>query len=600
MTLDLRLPLIGAFDVPAVWGSPWHGYVQGDALTLPNAATRTHPQPSGSYHWEYSAAHLLQVPGVPAVTRDTAEAAADTAAGREWRNYALLSGSTAQLYGQPLGRGRWIYVDPAGDRWLIDASALDLKTWSPSTVPASVSISVRRFGVVGLSANATSYNVSVPDLGQAGTPVYSNSSTETGFFDSSLYSLHPQGSAAVFMLHYQCADAAWPAQRFPCGWFELRISGAGSNPTLSVVRLHDRLETLGGAGSVSSSLTPGQHYSMWQKLTVDFTGSITPPSCVGTRTVTYDVVLLSEWNGDLGYNDQWRYTLGERGVGFGTSGTATIAKSYAGMVLAVWYDQSGTRQTLTLDMAYNFDSVRTGSGGGSSSQSVTEYVSAYNGTSCEWVLDSDTPYSLTLTMSETASESILYTMRLNGAQIAQHGASYAGSASATVEFAGSNEIEETWEYSGDSSHALTGTAVAGMPSPGATINSASTSAGLQSPDYVAGNVGIQMDPESDQPGRRALNLIARAINAHWADPYTLITVRPARIGQGAVGWLRRIETDGGGVAFELVGSLITPAGAVSAPSWGSAGAAVPSTPLHVAVQPVSGAVRVAAQPVCWA
>lgn len=599
MSLDLRLPLVGAFDVPAVWGNPWHGYVQGDVLTLPNATARSHPQPSGAYHWEYTAAHLLQVPGVPPVSRGTAEAAADAGAGRDWRTYALLSGSTGRLYGKALGRGRFVYVDPAGDRWLIDASALDLKVWSPSTVPASVQIPVRRFGVVGLTSAPTTYTVSVPDLGQAGTPIYSDSNTETGFFDSSLYSLHPQGGAAIFMLHYQCT-AAWPANRFPCGWYELRISGPGSNPTLSIHLLHGRLETLGGSGSVSESVSPGLRYSLYSKTTFDQTGPSAAPACVGDRTVTINAALWHEpYLPEEDYVERWQPSTGQRGVGFGADYSVSIAQSYAGMVLAVWYDKAGNRQALTLDMAYSFEALGTGSGGGSSASAVTEYSFVAVGGGCEAVIETDTPYSLTLSRTDSAAESIMFTVRRNGISIGQQNASYVGSASESVTFTGSFATPEQWTYTGSSNHALTGSVVAGMSSPGATINSNSTSDSAISPDYVAANVGSTMHPDAAVPGKRALWLRALAQNVHWADPFTLISAWPARLGQGAVGWVRRVAVDGAAVTFSLFGEIYIAEGVASAPSWSSAGSALPTTPLYVAVQPMTGAVRAAEQPVCW-
>lgn len=593
MTLDIKLP-IGAFDAPTTFGSPWHGPVQGGTLTLPNAATRAFPQPSGSYHWEYTAAHALVVPGAPVLARSPAETAADAAAGRQWLNYALLSGGASSLYGRSLGRGRFVYVDPAGDRWLINASALDLKSWSVGTIPAIVAIGVRRFGVLGTPASETSYSVPVPDLGQSGTAVYSTATTEAIWFDSSLYALHPQGEAAVFMLHYEC-NAAWPANRAPCGWYELQISGPGSSPTLSIVRLHSRLETLGGTGSSTTSSTPGPLQALYKRVTTQLTGNHEMPSCGGLYTVTYDVSLADSAPGPE-YSLEWQY--GTFGAGFAVSGSAARAKSYAGMVLGVWYDKDGVRQTLTLDMQYNYSFLRTGSGAGSTSQGISIYDSVPGVSACQFVLSSDAPYSLTLAMSDAASESITYAVRLNGAQIYTMGASYSGTSSASMTFSGSNVQPETWTYSGSSNHALTGAAVAGMPSPAATITESSTASAGLPPAYVKSEIGINMDPDSQTPGKRALYLYARAINSRWADPPTVIEARIARIGSSAVGVVRRTTTSGAS-SFDLLGTIVTPAGAQTAPAWSSAGAATPSTPIFVALHPDSGTVQAATQPICY-
>lgn len=102
--------------------APYHGLFKGHytgKLKLTNGNEIDWPGPGGG------STVLLKVPGQPAVTRTPAEAAADAAAGVEYRNYALLSGGQ---YGKtaPIASAStdataatWVYIDPSKARWLI-------------------------------------------------------------------------------------------------------------------------------------------------------------------------------------------------------------------------------------------------------------------------------------------------------------------------------------------------------------------------------------------------------------------------------------------------------------------------------------------------
>lgn len=102
--------------------APYHGLFKGHAagkLKLGNGTEIDWPGPGGG------STVLLRVPGQPAVIRTPDEAAADAAAGIEYRNYALLSGGQ---YGKtpPIASASsdtsaatWVYIDPTKARWLI-------------------------------------------------------------------------------------------------------------------------------------------------------------------------------------------------------------------------------------------------------------------------------------------------------------------------------------------------------------------------------------------------------------------------------------------------------------------------------------------------
>ena len=102
--------------------APYHGLFKGHytgKLKLTNGNEIDWPGPGGG------STVLLKVPGQPAVTRTPAEAAADAAAGVEYRNYALLSGGqygkTAPIASPATDAiaATWVYIDPSKARWLI-------------------------------------------------------------------------------------------------------------------------------------------------------------------------------------------------------------------------------------------------------------------------------------------------------------------------------------------------------------------------------------------------------------------------------------------------------------------------------------------------
>ncbi|MFT3758421.1 hypothetical protein [Thauera sp.] len=71
---------------------------------------------------------VVRVPGTPPLPPvSPEEAAADTAAGRTWLDYGIISGANRRMYGARLARrlpsnspeSAWIYVDEDGARWLV-------------------------------------------------------------------------------------------------------------------------------------------------------------------------------------------------------------------------------------------------------------------------------------------------------------------------------------------------------------------------------------------------------------------------------------------------------------------------------------------------
>jgi hypothetical protein len=232
-------------------GSPLHGLVKGGQITLANNATRAYPQPAGSFDMA-GATYSVERPGMPAVSLTPEQAAEATANGWQWRNRAMLSGSQRELYGKPLGG--WIYIDSAGDRWLVTNT---IESQSTDFVTAlSGTVTLTRFGDFGKPTESHTYSVSLTDLGQApGQPeplkMYNTFSSLVEISSAGLdvYALSPDGARAAIMINTTSQEL--PSiygrdlhYRYALGWLELAITGAGAAAGVSLSVLRTRAQTL--------------------------------------------------------------------------------------------------------------------------------------------------------------------------------------------------------------------------------------------------------------------------------------------------------------------------------------------------------------------
>lgn len=119
------------FLTPNAIGLPYHGIAINNILDLGNGETLTVPTAAGPDTL------LMQHPAAPGVVRSTAEQAADTARGYNWKDYLILRGTTRIVGNQPLGTNAWIYVDPAGTPWIVSVS---YGTRSGASYPVTVTL----------------------------------------------------------------------------------------------------------------------------------------------------------------------------------------------------------------------------------------------------------------------------------------------------------------------------------------------------------------------------------------------------------------------------------------------------------------------------
>lgn len=299
MSLDKNSPGREILGRLGIIGHPWHGLCRNGALTLPNGATKTYPQPSGGAAW------VLRVPGTPAVSRTAEQLAADEAAGVQWLDYGILSGDAAQIYSKPLGVGRWIYADSAGDRWLVSAPLHDVAL--TAVEGATISVRLSRFGVVGGDAEHYDYDVAVPNLGQDGPAVATpNAESPVWLSKSTLrlfrHSVSATGARAAYRIVVP-VDAAYLRTQWdwrPTGWVELVISGPGDAASVTINVLRDRAATIGEL-VVGGEMVPTYLY---QEVTTstDSSAAGSAPACGGTITVTSATTVIVGAGGMAGGN----------------------------------------------------------------------------------------------------------------------------------------------------------------------------------------------------------------------------------------------------------------------------------------------------------
>lgn len=145
---DLFIPLTTEVER---FGTPFHGISQGGVLTLPDATTKAAPYPGNGDVF------ALRVPGFVPSPMTPAKIAADLAIGRQWYDYALISGIPRLCYGTALnasGMGTWIWAVSPAEKWLVELKTVFVN--APHTVVAAttevltinMTVTLTEFGVL--------------------------------------------------------------------------------------------------------------------------------------------------------------------------------------------------------------------------------------------------------------------------------------------------------------------------------------------------------------------------------------------------------------------------------------------------------------------
>lgn len=317
------------------WGWPWHGRVDtAGNLYLPNGQTVPYPGPAG--HSSFFT-YRVRVPGVLPVTRSSEELAADTAAGREWRDEAILGGTT--LYGRNLAG--WVYCAPDGTKWDI---------WTqPSLLTPEKWIEARRFGVLGGKREVKELRLKWPtdDLIEGERRYYS----EYGYYTPIRWrvpvDISPDGSRAIYMLY--ATEENLPSnthslfQRVsPIGFQLLTLSGGRDNMQVTVTTLRTFEQTLGEAFA-DDALTVERWLNNSRR-------DHTEPKRADVNRPWPDPPDTEYWSG-VGVWGPWDDDPG----GQYTYAQGTVSRGVEGRILALWFDPAGeiVECTVRTEESYN-------------------------------------------------------------------------------------------------------------------------------------------------------------------------------------------------------------------------------------------------------
>lgn len=207
---------------------PWHGLWKAGQMALPNATNKAMPDPH-VFSFDavgYGNVSVIRRPGWTAPARTPAEAAADAAAGKGWRGYALISGTWRNVGSERLNNG-FVYFDPAGKAWWIQWTSVHQPRPVGHAEPdlCSITVTIRRFGLFDGEAHA-----SATLSAQTGSGVTIPVSTvwAPGDGAAALICHKSDGSEAIFG-RYTSPSFHWgTGQIWPILFWRLRISGTGN------------------------------------------------------------------------------------------------------------------------------------------------------------------------------------------------------------------------------------------------------------------------------------------------------------------------------------------------------------------------------------
>lgn len=301
-------------NVP-VWGWPWHGRVDlNSRLHLPNGQTLSYNAPSGGLRFMFT--YRVKVPGVAPVLRSPEESEADAAAGREWRDEAIMGGFN--LYGKELGG--WIYSAPDGTKWVISINH--------SQAGATMPVQARRFGVLGGKAESRSLQLTWPtdDLinGQPfSQPPYSVMPIRW----RAPVDISPDGSRAIFMMYAYDSSATVPFDQValfqslkPIGFQLVTVTGGGDGLEMAATTLRTFEQTM-GAAFLENSLTAEQ--------------------MINSSRVGHTETRRADINRPYPDPPGTAYQIGVDPGGRYEYANGSLSRGVTGRILALWFDPSG-------------------------------------------------------------------------------------------------------------------------------------------------------------------------------------------------------------------------------------------------------------------
>lgn len=311
-------------DEVARIGHTWHGLAFGGESS-PRVWS-----PYGTWNLPFNApadydTHLLKVPGLPDLDMTEEQWEAEAAVGRVWQNYALLSGSTLQLFGKPLNG--WVVIDEAGGRWLVRTSPSVVNGRINKDNALTLTLSIVPFGYLGWDEYApVTVSTTLADIGQASTgETVMPGDPEVVMRVGSISS---NGRKVVIELHswVNTGNTNISPQNFmPSGFLMLELSGTGPSFTASLTVLRTRATVCGS--TIKPTIT-----GTWAQWAVAFVkvSEVPDPAHPGYDFVTFRAGDMMKTADNLPINT--RYTL------FQCSGTATAERQ--NRLIALVFDEA--------------------------------------------------------------------------------------------------------------------------------------------------------------------------------------------------------------------------------------------------------------------
>lgn len=302
------------------WGSPWHGPHQQGEVTLPTGAKMALPQ--ADQGGSGGDVLVFRPPGTALPPRPPEWLAADAEAGREWRDYALITGRNNRcLYGKSLGKGHgcWLYAAPDGSRWLVSIGGMHAGPADVDfTVPWTRTFTATRFGDIAVGAKDVGEWSTAPPAAQE---TYTTGATLSAWQQAipgksgGDYSIDTLGSITAGKVWLEDASITgthavlmagldYPAEaikRRSLGFVEVAMTGTpGVDWTVTLSVLRTRLQTLGTYENTEDRTTAAQE--AWVSFQwvlgdpLEETDEGTPPGCVGhwvyNITTAYEITPL--------------------------------------------------------------------------------------------------------------------------------------------------------------------------------------------------------------------------------------------------------------------------------------------------------------------
>lgn len=334
-----------------VWGVPWHGRIGGEQLALPNGLSMTWPQPGGvdlvvsgktlKYYENAGYTYLQKMPGTPAVVRSPEEQAEDQAAGRQWKDAALISGPLGSSCLHSKQVGGWIYAAPDGSRWLITGAAGDA-SWH-ATGGVGYRLGISRFGDFGRAAEAYSSTIGLTTA-QMGQETWQTTKSPYEVRFARVESIHPDGRAAIVRLHSvevrsTFSGSSVTRKDIALGFLLISLSGTpGVDFAATLTVLRTAAQTAGTTSNKEAAYSVVQFgMAITGRSVADYTDN-NYPTCSGYLEGTETRAIVSG--------------AGEYGSESYAVSSDTSEHRVTGRIVDMWYTPSGEIEEVTLDCAY--------------------------------------------------------------------------------------------------------------------------------------------------------------------------------------------------------------------------------------------------------